>query len=188
MEFIQREIVRWIASRPELCAEFPRDILHLWQRTPDRHLSAIQNMGLVIWIRNRVRSHNLIDFVVDAAEQMINSFNEFHVMADKQRGGFLKEILLEPHDWNRRLIYSDWLEERGLTKEATAQRWMCKHAVYPTIVETGWGHDWIAEDSFPLMPHWHIRHKIAKKCSGFHASGHAESFIAHGWGHWEYGK
>ncbi len=38
-----------------------------------------------------------------------------------------------PDDWNLRLIYADWLDDRGFQSLARAQRWMAEHKLMPSV-------------------------------------------------------
>jgi uncharacterized protein (TIGR02996 family) len=44
---------------------------------------------------------------------------------------FEAQLDANDRDWELRMVYADWLEERGDQELARAQRWMVKHGCYP---------------------------------------------------------
>jgi uncharacterized protein (TIGR02996 family) len=44
---------------------------------------------------------------------------------------FQTHLEQSPDDWEMRLVYADWLEERGESIQANGQRWQVEHKKYP---------------------------------------------------------
>lgn len=59
-----------------------------------------------------------------------------------------------PQDWDTRRVYGDWLEERGETQLANAQRWMAEEQLAPDLRPCGAMYD--GNGSHPCNYEWHF--------------------------------
>ena len=56
--------------------------------------------------------------------------------------GFEETLLDDPAQWDVRLIFADWLEERGREAEGAFQRYVVKYKLVPEPISSwyNWGH------------------------------------------------
>lgn len=102
---------------------------------------------------------------------------------------FERQLDADPHDWEQRLIYADWLEERGEMVRANGQRWQGLNERGSKATDSGRRPVWLSDavkiysNSFPYecVPHACVIAMTGsklKECIGFDTRREAEDSLA----------
>lgn len=105
-----KRFARQMAATPENHRLTPRQREYLWQ--------------LTINYRRQIRAVGIVDYA------------RWWLGRPKEQIAFEQDIDTDPTDAQKRLMYADWLEERG-DELCNAQRWMVERGWYPSLVPCG---------------------------------------------------